>query len=172
MNEEEVVSHLTKLILTNIHIDRWIFKINGYSEGRGLAYFDISSVKKLKLTRKKITAKTPEQLFIQTQQQILRFLPSKLKIIRSQLFRDFQEYIDEFVRKGGMIEAAPGLTQKELGSPGISFFIEPNGDIEFLTTYEKINAGLMTPTGYELPQRSLPNIDVKLIIIIIILIDF
>lgn len=53
LNEEEVVSHLTKLILTNIHIDRWIFKINGYSEGRGLAYFDLTSVKKLKKYKEK-----------------------------------------------------------------------------------------------------------------------
>lgn len=82
-------------------------------------------------------------------------------MIRTELFRDFQEYLDEFTRKGGMIEAAPSLTQKELGCPGISFLIEPNGQVNFLSTFEKINAGLMTPTGYEIPQRSLPNIDVR-----------
>lgn len=152
---------MTKLILTNIHIDRWIFKINGYYEGRGIAYFDLTSIKKLKRIRRKITAKTPEELFTQTQQLILRFLPSKLKIVRKTLFRDFQEYVDEFIRKGGMIEAAPGITQKELGTPGISFFIEPNGEIEFLGSFEKICGGLMTPVGYEMPQQSLPNIDVK-----------
>ena len=36
-----------------------------------------------------------------------------------------------------------------------------NGQVNFLSTFEKINAGLMTPTGYEIPQRSLPNIDVR-----------
>ena len=159
--EEEIVSHLTKLILSNIHIDRWIFKINGKSEGRGLAYFDIMSVQKLKAIRKKISSSDPEELFKRTQNLLLRFLPKKLKIVRNNLYRDFEEYIEEFTRKGGMIEASPSLVQKDMGSPGLSFFIEPTGQVRFLSSFEKIYASLMTPCGYEIPQRSLPNINVS-----------
>jgi len=155
------VSQLTKLILTNIHIDRWVLKMNGTREGRGLAYFDVTSVKKLKFIRKKITMENPEELFNKTQNIILRYLPKKLVIVKNKLYRDFDEYVQEFTKKGGLIEASPSLVQKDIGSPGISFIIEPNGEINFLSTFEKIHAGLMSPCGYEMPQRSLPMINVS-----------
>jgi hypothetical protein len=63
VKEEEIVSQLTKLILSNIHIDRWVFKINGEHQGQGIAYFDIHSSKAMKIVRNKIDKEPHEKLF-------------------------------------------------------------------------------------------------------------
>jgi DeoR/GlpR family transcriptional regulator of sugar metabolism len=58
--EEEIVSQLTKLILNNGHIDKWIFKINGITSGRGIAVFDVHSSKAMKVIRSNF-GKEPEE---------------------------------------------------------------------------------------------------------------
>lgn len=51
---EEIVTRLAQLILDNVHIDRWVFKINGESNGRGLAYFDLNSIKAFKKLKERM----------------------------------------------------------------------------------------------------------------------
>lgn len=84
---------MTKLILNNIHIDRWIFKINGEHNGNGLAYFDIHSSKALKLIRNKINDEPQEKLFEAVQLVLLRNLPQRLRITRQDLYPTFLDYI-------------------------------------------------------------------------------
>lgn len=43
---------LSILIVNNLNIERWFFKIDDESEGRGIAYFNVDSVKFLKRLRK------------------------------------------------------------------------------------------------------------------------
>lgn len=38
--ESDIVPHLTKLILENSHVERWVFKIDNEFSGRGIAFFD------------------------------------------------------------------------------------------------------------------------------------
>lgn len=160
LQEQEVVPHLAKLIISNIHIDRWVFKMEGEHEGRGLAYFDITSVKSLNRLRKKIDTLEEEATFILVQRLLVSNLPKKLKIVKSSLYRSFHEYISHFIKKGGLIEASPSTLQKNMGFPGFTFIIEPDGTLDFLASYEKLHASLMTPCGYQVPQHSLPNINV------------
>ena len=42
---EEIVARLAHLILENLHIDRWVFKIEGTVQGRGLGYLDLNTIK-------------------------------------------------------------------------------------------------------------------------------
>ena len=67
------------------------------------------------------------------------------------MYEGFEDYVQKFCEKGGMIEASPCIVQKDIGSPAIAFFIEPNGEHQVIGTYEKLNAGLMTPCGFDIP---------------------
>jgi hypothetical protein len=45
--ESDIVPHLTKLILENSHVERWVFKIDNEFAGRGIAFFDASGTQVL-----------------------------------------------------------------------------------------------------------------------------
>ena len=149
--ESEIVPHLSKLILANIHIDRWVFKMEGEGGGRGIAYFDITSIKPLNKIRKKANQLESEVLFVMVQRLLIQMLPKKLKIVKSSLYRDFSEFINTFIKRGGVIEASPSILQKNMGFPGFSFILEPDGTLEFVSSFEKLNASLMNPCGYQIP---------------------
>lgn len=97
---DDVVVHLSKLILEMVHIERWVFKIDNESSGRGNAYFDVSSVQQLKNMRKKNKLLPEAEIFAKIQALLLRFLPKKLVIAKSKLYYDYEEYIEEFCSQG------------------------------------------------------------------------
>ena len=138
--------------------------MEGESGGRGIAYLDISSIKPLNKIRKKINQLESEVLFVMVQRLLIQKLPKKLKIVKSSLYRDFSEFINTFIKRGGVIEASPSILQKNMGFPGFSFILEPDGTLEFVSSFEKLNASLMNPCGYQIPQHSLPHIDVLIFI--------
>jgi len=41
---------------------------------------------------------------------------------------------------GGIIEASPSCPQNQMASPSISFFIEPNGEIDVIGSFDKFAA--------------------------------
>jgi len=59
--------------------------------------------------------------------------------------------MDQFCQVGGVIEAAPLCNPKAVSSPSISFFIEPDGNIQVTGSYDKfasteyVNAGCFFP---------------------------
>ena len=164
VKEEEIVSQLTKLILKNIHIDRWIFKINGEHDGKGLAFFDIHSSKAMRVIRSKVDKEDQEKLFEALQLVLLRNLPQKLRISRKDIYPSFLDYVTSFIDKGGIIEASPCIQNSEINTPGICFQISPCGEIKINSTFERLNSGDMTPCGFETPQRSLPELDIETLI--------
>lgn len=72
--------------------------------------------------------------------------------------------MNEFSRNGGVIQAAPSQLSKKLGSPGITFLIEPNGEVKIISTYEKINAYPFMTCGYMSPQKCLPSLNSEVLI--------
>jgi hypothetical protein len=67
------------------------------------------------------------------------------------MYDGFEDFVSKFCEKGGMIEASPCIVQKDVGSPAISFLVEPDGGYQIIGTYEKLMAGLMTPCGFDIP---------------------
>jgi len=102
-----------------------------------------------------------EALFVVVQKLLIKFLPKKVKIVKPSLYRDFSEFISDFVKRGGIIEASPSILQKNMGSPGFSFLIEPDGTLEFLSSFEKVLSSLFNPCGFQIPQHSVPNVNVS-----------
>jgi hypothetical protein len=83
------------------------------------------------------------------------------------LYNDWDEFFNEFINSHGVIESCPtNSLSGVMGSPAISFFIQPDGEIEFVATYDKLNSSYFRNFGAISPQRSIPNLVLILYIIL------
>lgn len=99
-------------------------------------------------------------LFADIQREITKLLPMKLQFAKRGIYRDYYEFIDEFCRIGGIIEACPSSISKNVNSIGVLFLLEPDGEVEIQTTFEKLNIAPFCTSGFKFPQSSLPNLNV------------
>lgn len=99
-------------------------------------------------------------LYAEIQREVSKLLPTKLQFAKRGLYRDYYEFIDEFCRVGGIIEACPSSISKNVSSIGVLFLLEPDGEVEIQTTYEKLNIAPFCTSGFKFPQSSLPNLNV------------
>lgn len=61
-----------------------------------------------------------------------------------------------FIKKGGVIEAKPIVTQKDtISYPCFSFFVDPLGEYEIFTSYEKIIGSSYRSYACSFPQKSI-----------------
>lgn len=161
-HENEFEISLTKLILSHIHIDTWVFKIDDENSGRGIAWLEVPSIKMIKeLRRAKFEAN--ERLIETVQQQLHKELPLKAKLAMPSLYKNWADYIKEFCKSGGLIEAQPNCPTSAINSPSVAFFIEPDGQIEVLGSFDRFTARPFVNGGCIYPQTSLPNINLSTI---------
>jgi hypothetical protein len=66
-----------------------------------------------------------------------KVLPKKIKIAQPSLFRNYEAYMTQFCKVGGVIEAAPLCPTSQMHSPSVSFLIEPNGNLQIIGSFDK-----------------------------------
>jgi hypothetical protein len=67
-------------------------------------------------------------------------VPKKVTLITNNVYSTWKEYLDEFKIHGGVIEACPTKHVSGVSSStATSFIIEPDGTVECLFSYEKLN---------------------------------
>lgn len=106
-DEDEFILSLAKLISNNLYVNTWIFKIDDEFNGRGHAYINIDHIKPLQQLRKKNNHEIVEDLVSYISEILEKHLPRKVKIAMPKLYNSWKEYIVNFCRVGGVIEAAP-----------------------------------------------------------------
>lgn len=80
---------------------------------------------------------------------------SKLLIIANKkLYHSTMQYVEDFIRFGGVMEACPS---KITGSPSVNLCIEPNGDVSILSTHDQIFSPPYCFVGASFPQSSVPH---------------
>lgn len=158
-DRKEFEQALSRLIANNLDVNVWIFKIDDEFNGRGHASLDVEQVRTVvELRRKKV--EMTEAVILRLQEVIQKILPRKAKIAQPTLYKNWDMYMQEFCRVGGVIEAAPPLCQlNQLQSPTVSFLIEPDGKIELVGSYDKFAGSEFVNAGCFSPQTSLPSID-------------
>ncbi len=149
-DKNEFLNSLARLVAHNLFVNTWIFKIDDEFNGRGHATLAVDSIKTILELRKRKIEMT-EAIIEKIQEVISKVLPKKAKIASLGLYRSWEEYLDHFCRVGGVIEGAPMCPPNTLASPSIAFFIEPDGNIELIGSFDKfaakeyINAGCFFP---------------------------
>ena len=160
-DEKEFLATLTRLICNNPDIETWIFKIDNELAGRGHAFLDVGALKPIK-NLKKGDLQVNEEKQARIYQYLLRVLPSKVKIAMPNLYTSWKEYLKEFVKSGGVIEAgAPCLPNKK-GSVSVVFCVNPDKSIDLIGAFDKLESKKFVTTAYSFPQKALPNMNFKL----------
>lgn len=128
---------LSKLIAHNLYVTTWIFKIDDEFNGWGHASFNIDQVKYFSDLRKtKNKLEITDEVIEVIVSKVQKVLPKKVKIACPHLYQSWNEFIKEFCKVGGVIEAAPVCLSVKIGSPSVSFFIEPSGNILVLGSFD------------------------------------
>jgi IQ domain-containing protein H len=122
------VLSLAKLIVANIYVQTWVFKIDDEFNGRGTAYLNLDHIKSLANLRKK-QIPDQDQVIDFVIEQLNKYLHRKAVIPMKYLYNNWNEYIKSFCKVGGVIEASPNCLSNMMASPSIAFIIEPNGEI-------------------------------------------
>ena len=80
------------------------------------------------------------------------------------LYRNYREFLDEFLKQGGVIEGTPPLLRIDYVTPtSISLIVEPSGEYQIISTYEKLNGPEFRNIGYLMPNRNINNFNLKTI---------
>lgn len=158
----EFFQSLSRLVAHNLFVSTWLFKIDDEVNGRGHASLNIEGVKSVVELRKKKVEIT-EAVIDKICEVLRKVVPKKAKLAQPDLYRDWDEYIRQFCKVGGVIEATPMCSPASLASPSISFFVEPDGNIELIGSFDKFAAKEYVNAGCFFPQTSLPQMNLMTI---------
>ena len=161
-DEKELLATLTRLIASNTYVDMWIFKIDNEFGGRGHASIDVSNSKLIKSFRRlgqELSEETQEELY----NYLVNVLPKKAKIAMPAIYPSWKDYLKEFTRVGGVIEACPSAPFNRMQGVKVSFCIYPDGEIKLIGAFDKLESRKYITTGYLFPQSSLPNMNLQML---------
>lgn len=84
-------------------------------------------------------------------------------MITTNLYKNFKQFLKEFCENQGVIESCPTNSLSGInGSPAISMFIEPDGNVDLIGTYDKINHNYFRNIAAVAPQSSIPNLVINI----------
>ena len=159
--EEEFYSSLAHLIATYPTIEVWIFKCNLESCGKGIAYINISDIEIINDLKyeKKINPDISNEMYQEKlYYQLKNILIKNIKFSYPNLYSNWNEYIQKFLNEKGVIECCPTKNLDGImNNPCLPIFIEPNGKIRILPSYEKINVDFFKNVASTSPQTSINN---------------
>ena len=90
--------------------------------------------------------------------QLKNILIKNIKFSYPNLYSNWNEYIQKFLNEKGVIECCPTKNLDGImNNPCLPIFIEPNGKIRILPSYEKINVDFFKNVASTSPQTSINN---------------
>ena len=159
--EEEFYSSLAHLIATYPTIQVWIFKTNLESNGKGIAYININDIEIINDLKyeKKINPEFSNEMYQEKlYYQLKNILIKNIQFCYPNLYSNWNEYITKFLEEKGIIECCPTkFLDGIMNNPCLPIFIEPNGKIRILPSFEKINVDFFKNIASTSPQNSINN---------------
>ena len=160
ITQDEFYSSLVHLISSYPNINIWIFKTNYDRNSIGIAYLNTDKIDlinqfrhdlKLRKTSKEKKIIKKNFLF-----ELKKVLNKYVSFVYPNLYKNWNEYLIHFLSYRGIIECCPtkGLSGI-MGKPCIPIYIEPNGVINVLPSYEKINVDNFKNVLNTSPQKCL-----------------
>lgn len=94
-------------------------------------------------------------------------MPSYGELIAPHLYKNFKDFLQQYFESHGVIEACPMNSLADIaGSPCISMLIEPNGGLELIGTYDKINTLFFKNIAAVSPQLTSKNMVLLIMLLI------
>lgn len=153
---------LAMMVVQHTSVERWIFKLNDESNGRGFAFLDLGALEVLQRVINRIqfdpiamASKTVDMYAVRMVADALdRLLPRSAVVAAPEIFETWDAYAEAFVKIGGVIEASASLV---VGSPYASLVILPNGEVRVMSSHELIFCPAYRCIGSAFPQSSVPH---------------
>ncbi|PFX15030.1 IQ domain-containing protein H [Stylophora pistillata] len=153
---------LAELVTENLHIKRWLFKMDNEFDGRGTAFCDVTpylkcyswAVKECQRYGEKWNKKwAHEPTLIRVSAEIPEIIAHHATPVSSDLYPTWDKFLQDFLKRGGVIEACP--SSDSVTTLSVDVLIEPTGETTVLSMADQIHAtSPFRCWGYSVPQTS------------------
>ncbi|NXB52295.1 IQCH protein, partial [Leucopsar rothschildi] len=155
-SKEQLLRALSRLVLDNPGVQRWLFKVDGERGGDGTAFCDVISHLECYPC---IQGHGPglgsarELALVKISQELPGLLAQHVQPVNEKRFPTWEKFLQTFLTQGGVIEAFP--SSASVTNVTVDLLIEPTGEVTLVASGDQLHAeGPLRSSGTTIPQRS------------------